>query len=69
MAGGGVVQVPAAMFAKCRHSLGFITQGFPFGHARRCVTKFRHGPSFATNTTSIRLYGYAARLINVETLE
>jgi hypothetical protein len=54
-----------AMFAKCRRSLGFITQGFTFEHARGCVTKFRHGPSLATKTTSTRLNGYAARMINV----
>ena len=31
--------------------------GSTFDHARRCVTKFRHGPSLATNTTSME---YAA---------
>ena len=68
MASGGVVQVPTAVFAKCRRSrrsLGFITQGFTFEDVRGCVTKFRHGPTLATKTTSIRLCGYAAKMINV----
>jgi hypothetical protein len=54
-----------AMFAKCSRSLGFITQGFTFEHARGCVTEFRHGPLLASKTTSTRLYGYAAKMINV----